>query len=637
MAMDTVRAAPFRGLPFIPRDIALTERADGSLLLRSRIPMHAGEPHLPGMLWRHAQATPDATWLAQRRGPDRAWQHLCYGTAKAQVDAITQALLQWGQPGRCVAVLSANSLEHGVLQLAAQQARMPHAPITPAYALLTQDLDKLQSLIDLLQPAVVFVQDGRQFQRVLQGLRLPADAHWLVAESLPSSGSVQRPVHAWADGLATPVTAAVAESCAAITPDTVAKYLFTSGSTGAPKAVTITQRMLTTSVAMHRQLVADPPGTPPTVLLDWMPWSHVASGNIMFGMVLAEGGEHWLDDGKPVPGLFAQTLHNLRDVSPTAYGSVPLGYTMLAEALEADRPLADRFFHRLVRMTHAGARMPESVFDRMQALAVRSTGHRLPFTSAFGSTETAAAVTVTHWCAESAGLIGLPHPGVTLKLLPVADSGDHGHRDTRHGGRYEVRVHSPVITPGYLKQPEATAAAFDDEGFFCMGDALQFVDPQRPEQGLAFSGRVTEEFKLQSGVFVRTGALRVDVIEAAQGLLSDVVVAGADQAFVALLAWPNLAACRLRAGTPDATAEAIVQAPWLRDALRTALAHHNASAGGGSRRVHRLLLMAEPPDMGAGEITDKGYVNQRLVLQRRAALVARLFADPPAQDVVEID
>jgi len=623
--------APFRDLPFLPRDVALTERADGSLILESRIPMDAGEPHMPGMLWRHAQLKPDATWLVQRRGPDRAWQRLTYGAAKTQVDAVTQSLLDLNQTGRCVAVLSGNGLEHGVLQLAAQQARMPHVPITPAYALMTQDLAKLQSLIDLLEPAVVFVQDGAAFDRALRGLRLPDDACWLVAESVPPADTVQQPLHAWADWVATPATPAVAASAAMITPHTVAKYLFTSGSTGLPKAVTITQRMLTGSVAMHRQVVADPPGTPPTVLLDWMPWSHVASGNIMFGLVLSEGGEHWIDDGKPVPGLFAQTLRNLRDVSPSHYGSVPLGYTMLVEALEADAELAACFFRRLARMTHAGARMPDSIFDRMQAVAVRTTGHRLPFTSAFGSTETSAAVTVTHWCAESAGLIGLPHPGVTLKLLPVGDAGD------AEDGRYEVRVQSPVVTPGYLKQPAATAAAFDDEGFFVMGDALQFVDPRRPDEGLAFSGRVTEEFKLQSGVFVRTGALRVDCIEAAQGLLTDVVVAGADQAFVALLAWPNLAACRARGGKPDTSAADIVRAPWLRDVLRAALARHNADAGGSSRRVHRLMLLAEPPDMGAGEITDKGYVNQRLVLQRRAVLVARLFTDPPGADVIEID
>lgn len=254
------------------------------------------------------------------------------------------------------------------------------------------------------------------------------------------------------------------------------------------------------------------------------------------------------------------------------------------------------------------------MFDRIQAAAVRSIGARIPFVSAFGSTETAAAVTVTHWCADSAGVIGLPHPGVTVKLLPMTDH------------RYEIRVRSACVTPGYLHQPQATADAFDEEGFFRMGDAVQFADPDRPEAGLVFSGRVTEEFKLQSGVFVRVGALRVDCIEAAQGLLNDVVVAGADQPFVALLAWPNPAACRARLGRPDASLADIVADPGLRETLRAAFEAHNRAAGGSSRQVHRLLLLAQPPDIGAGEITDKGYVNQRLVLapgRRGGALVCR--------------
>ena len=615
----TVHAdTPFRPLEFMPRDIALERRGDGTLLLSSRVPLGPVEPHLPALLARQATARPHSPWLVQRRGPDRQWQRLSYGDAAAQADAVTQALLDLDRPGRCVVVLSGNSLEHAVLQIAAMQARMPYVPITPAYSLLTQDLAKLQSLVDLLEPAVVFVQDARVFERALRGLSLPADACWLVAQNPPDDRAVRH----WDDWVATPARADVARSVAAIRPDTVAKYLFTSGSTGLPKAATVTQQMLTTSLTMHLQVMQSPPGAPPMVLLDWMPWSHVASGNVMFGLVLAEGGEHWLDDGKPAPGLFDQTLRNLREVSPTHYGSVPLGYAMLAEALEADAALAQCFFRRVVRMMHAGARMPDSVFDRMQALAVRTVGVRIPFTSAFGSTETSAAVTVTHWCADNGAAIGLPHPGVTVKLVPVDE------------GRYEVRVRSAGVTPGYLKRPEATAAAFDDEGFFRMGDALQFADARQPEAGLVFSGRVTEEFKLQSGVFVRVGALRVEAIEAAGGLLTDVVVAGADQAYVALLAWPNLVACRAFTGQPQATAEELLRLPALRTALRERFAAYNREVQGNSRRIHRLLLLSEPPDMGAGEITDKGYVNQRRVLERRAAQAARLFADAPDAELI---
>lgn len=618
--MPVLTDVPFRDLPFMPRDIALERRGDGVLLLSSRLPLAEVQPHLPALLDRHGRERPDAVWLSQRRGPQRQWQHLHYGEALRQVNAVTQALLDLDRPGRCVVLLSGNSIEHGVLEVAAMQARMPYVPVTPAYSLLTQDLTKLQGMIDLLQPAVVFAQSGRQFERALRGLRLPADVARVVVETGPDD----LPAVSWSDWLAVRPGPVVAASVAAIGPETVAKYLFTSGSTGSPKAATITQRMLMTSIAMHRQVVLDPPGTPPSVLLDWMPWSHVASGNIMFGVALAEGGELWIDDGKPLPGLFDQTLRNLREVSPTNFISVPLGYTMLAEAMEADPALADAFFRRLRRTNYAGARLPDSVFDRIQAAAVRSIGSRIPFVSAFGSTETAAAVTVTHWCADSAGVIGLPHPGVTVKLLPMTDQ------------RYEIRVRSACVTPGYLHQPQATAEAFDDEGFFRMGDAVQFADPEHPEEGLVFSGRVTEEFKLQSGIFVRVGALRVDCIEAAQGLLNDVVVAGADQPFVALLAWPNPAACRARIGQPEATLQELVASPDLQAALRDAFEAYNRTAGGSSRQVHRLLLLALPPDIGAGEITDKGYINQRLVLTRRAAEVKRLFAQTPDRDVIVI-
>lgn len=619
--MKPVRPAPFRPLPFMARDIDLQRRDDGSLLLRSRLPLGEVQPHLLHLLSKHQQERPDHTWLAQRRGPAGEWQRLSYAQAAVQVDAITQALLNRVPPGRCVAVLSGNSLEHGVLELAAMKARAPYVPITTAYSLLTQDLVKLQSMIDLLQPAVVFAQNGRQFLRALAGLTLPADALRLVVDDAPADPSTQR----WADWLATPVTGDVARSVAGITPDTVAKYLFTSGSTGLPKAATITQRMLMSSLAMHQQVLCEPAGSQASVFLDWMPWSHVASGNVMFGLTLIEGGELWIDEGKPVPGLFAQTLRNLRDVAPTAYSSVPLGYTMLVEALEADDELARQYFSRMRRLNYAGAKLPDSVFDRMQAVAVKAIGERIPFVSAFGSTETSAAVTVTHWTAESAGVIGLPHPGVTMKLLPQADE------------RYEVRVKGVGVTPGYLHQPEISAAAFDEEGFFRMGDALQFVDRSRPNEGLLFAGRVAEDFKLQSGIFVRVGALRVECIEAARGLLTDVVLAGADREFLALLAWPNLAACRLHAGTPTASLQDIVDSDWLREHLRQAFAEHNRAVGGSSRRIKRLLLLAEPPDMGAGEITDKGYINQRLVLGRRATQVSRLFEASPDPQVIAIE
>ena len=613
--------APFRPLPFIERDVSLEERADGTLYLRNNVPLAPLQPHLPGMFAASAQKHPDRIWLAQRRGPERRWQELSYADGLRQTHAVTQALLDLQMRGRCVIVLSSNSLEHGVMQLAAMQAGMPYVPITTAYSLLTPDLEKLQAMVDLLEPAVVFAQNGVQYERALRGLKLRPDCTRVVVEA-PLADVPMVEWHTWQG---TRASSAVAASVDAIELDSVAKYLFTSGSTGLPKATIVTHRMLAVSITMHVQMIQHPAGTAPGVMLDWMPWSHVASGNVLFGTSLCEGGTVYIDEGKPMPGAFDETLRNLREVSPTHLSSVPLGYNLLADALEADDSLARSFFKNMQRLSYAGARLPDTVFTRMQSLAVKHTGLRIPFTSAFGSTETSAAVTMVYWCSDWAGFIGLPHPGVIMKLVPLGDE------------RYEVRVRSEGVTPGYLHQPEVTAQAFDEEGYFLMGDALTFVDRARPEEGLVFAGRVTEEFKLQSGIFVRVGALRVQVLESARGLLSDAVVTGADEAFVGLLAWPHLAACRQRLGQPDLNAQDLVSSPELQQALREAFAAHNRQYSGSSMQIRRIVLLDEPPVMGAGEITDKGYVNQRAVLKRRADQVRRLYAEPPADGVILID
>lgn len=612
--------APFRPLPFIERDVSLEARADGTLYLRNNIPLAPLLPHLPGMLAASAQKYPDRVWLAQRRGPDRRWQTLSYAQGLAQTHAVTQALLDLHKRGRTVVVLSANSLEHAVIGLAAMQAGMPYVPITTAYSLLTPDLEKLQSMVDLLEPAVVFAQNGVQYERALRGLRLPPDCTGIVVEAPVAD----LPMVAWQAWKNTVPGPAVAASVEAIRLDDVAKYLFTSGSTGVPKATIITHRMISTAVTMHEQMIEPAEGATPGVMLDWMPWSHVASGNIMFGTGLHEGVSTYLDEGKPMPGAFDETLRNLREVSPTHLSSVPLGYNLLADALEADDALARQFFSQLQRLSYAGARLPDTVFTRIQNLAVKHTGLRIPFTSAFGSTETSAAVTMVYWYADWAGFIGLPHPGVVMKLVPLGDE------------RYEVRVRSDGVTPGYLHQPQASAQAFDDEGYFLMGDALTFVDRARPQEGLVFAGRVTEEFKLQSGIFVRVGALRVQALEAAAGLLADAVITGADETYVGLLAWPHLNACRQRLGQADLGLQDLVQSSALHEALREAFAAHNRLHTGSSLQIRRIVLLAEPPAMGAGEITDKGYVNQRTVLQRRADQVRRLYAEPPGPGVIVI-
>lgn len=615
--VDSLLQVPFLPLPFLERRIEVEARGDGTLLMRSQVPLGPVEPHLPGVLRRHAAARPQQPWLMQRREGHDGWLSLSYGDAQAQVDAVTQWLLDLDLPQRHVMVLSGNSLEHAVFELAAMQARMPYVPVTPAYSLLSADYAKLRAMVDLIDPAVIFVQEARRFDKALAAVAGASVRIVYVSEARAAGGG-----HAWSDVIATPVTAAVAASVEAITPDTVAKYLFTSGSTGVPKAVPLTQHMLCATMAMHAHTVRRTPGMPEAVLLEWLPWSHVAGGTAIFNSVLEEGGTMYLDDGRPVGADFERTLRNLRDISPTRFSSVPAGYAMLADALEKDDALAKSFFRQLRRFTSSGAKLPDTIYHRLQRLAVRHLGHRIPFVAGYGSTETCAATTVVHWPGEEAGLVGLPQPGVELKLLPLDDT------------RYEVRVKGPSVMKGYLRQPQLTQQAFDEEGYYGMGDAVSFVNREDPAQGLVFAGRVAEEFKLQSGIFVRVGSLRVEAINAAAPLLSDVVVAGADRQYVALLAWPNLAAVRDRFGAVEPGA--LRHHAGLRQALEQAMRAHNQQHTGGSMRIARLMLLDEPPSMDAGEITDKGYVNQRAVLARRAADVERLYAPDPGKDVIVV-
>lgn len=612
LAVNDHLSAPFLPIPFLERKLETQVRDDGVMVLRSGVALGPVEPHLPGVLRRRALQRPGKAWLNQRTADGQGWRTLSYGAALQQVDAVTQWLLSLQKPGRSIVVLSGNSLEHAVVQLAAMQARMPYVPVTPAYSLLSSDFSKLQAMIDLVDPALVFVQSGQQFARALRALTL-RDACVVHVEAA-AEGLVSV---AFGTLLAAVPGAGVAESVAAIRHETVAKLLFTSGSTGVPKAVPVTQKMLCFTMAMHAMTVRHDADTDDSTLLEWLPWSHVAGGTAIFNSVLEEGGTMYLDDGRPVPGEFAKTLRNLREVSPTRFSSVPAGYAILADALEQDESLGRTFFRQLRRLTSSGAKLPDSIYQRLQAQAVRHLGCRVPFVAGYGSTETCAATTVVHWPTERAGLIGLPQPGVELKLVPLDEQ------------RYEVRVRGPSVMAGYLAQPELTRQAFDDEGFYCMGDAVTFVDRSQPAEGLAFAGRVAEEFKLQSGIFVRVGALRVDAVSATAPLVSDVVVTGADLPCVGLLAWLNVAACQERFGPLDV--HSLVQHAPLHAAVRAALQAHNRVHSGSSMRIQRVLFLTEPASMDAGEITDKGYVNQRMATARRAADIESLYASrlPP--------
>lgn len=613
--------APFKPIDFLSRDVTVDRRADGSIVLQSNHKLRPYEKHVPAFLAKWAAEAPDRLWLAQRRGASREWLKLTYGEAKRQVDAVTQALLDRGLgPDKPVMILSSNSIEFALLTMAAMQARAPVAPVSPAYSVMSQDHAKLKYVFELIRPGLVFVQNGEIYARALAALDLEGVLLVHVDKAPPELQSLP-----WSELVATKPTGDVARSIAAIEPKTIGKFLFTSGSTGMPKAVINTQEMMCANIAMGQMARTRKPGDPAPVQLDWLPWNHTMGGNATFQGNLAEGGTTWIDDGKPLPGLFDETIRNLREVSPTYFANVPAGYAMLATALEKDEALAKKFFANLNSLAYGGATLPDDLYERMEALAVRYTGWRLPFVTGWGATETAPTATTVHWASERVGLIGLPFPGVQLKMVPTGEE-----------GRYELRLKSVIVTPGYYKQPELTAQMFDEEGFYKIGDAGRFVDPADPSWGLVFDGRVVEDFKLMSGTFVLVGTLRTTAIAAASPVLQDAVICGEGRDHVGLLGFPNFAACRQVAGDSEMklSNEALLKHPAVVATVRDGLSRMNQEARGSSMQVRRVLLMTEAPSVDGHELTDKGYINQRATLERRKGLVEKLYAG--GEDVIEI-
>jgi feruloyl-CoA synthase len=596
-------------------DITVTRGEGGVVYIRSNHPPGQSPRSIAHLLAERAAAHPERDYILQRAPGHGPWGGVTYGQALSAAEGIAQWLIDRGLgAGDSVMVLSANSVEHALVMLGCYTAGVPVAPISPAYSLISSDHSKLKHCFAVVRPKVVFAQNGAQFARAFETLRAldPKLAFVTVdgAEETIPLGEL----------IVTKATAAVSAARDAITHDTVAKYLFTSGSTGMPKGVPQTHGMMAGVIAGMdglRDPETEPPAAPPQSL-DWMPWSHISAGNIGFNGVLWAGGTLHLDEGKPLPGLFETTIKNLYEVSPAGFGSAPIAFGMLAEAMERDPKLRASFFKNIRSLGYGGATLSNDVYDRLQALAIAETGWRIPITTMYGATETQG-VTVVHWITERVGLVGLPIPGITLKLAP-------------NGSKLEVRVKGPTVTTGYHGDPEKTAAAFDEEGFYKLGDAAKFVDPDDPAKGLVFDGRVTEDFKLDSGTWVSVGTLRPDVVAALSPSAFDVVIAGQDKPFAAALIWPAPAALGELAadGQPGAPLDK------LRAIVRERLNAFNASAGGSSRRIGRFVLLTEPPSIDAGEITDKGYVNQRATLEHRAALVNAIYANPPGADVTTL-
>ena len=577
-------------LRFADRDVRVERRGDGTTLLRHGQPLRPYARAVTEWLLGWGATDPARPFLAERSGD--SWRTVSYGEAAQAVQAIGQALLDRGLgAARPVAILSDNSVDHALLALGAMHVGVPVAPISPAYSLMSGDFAKLRHIVALLQPGLVWCADRDRF----------AAALLVVAAQAPAA---VQPISV-ADLCKTEVTPAVDRAHRALTPDTVAKILFTSGSTGVPKGVLNTHRMLCANQQMLAQVWPFLEDRPPR-LVDWLPWNHTFGGNFCFHLVLRNGGTLHIDGGKPLPGAIEVTARNLRDVSPTLYFNVPRGFDLLLPLLEADGGLRHSFFRELDMLFYAAAALPQNLWTRLQALARTECDGPLAMLSAWGSTETSPCATAVHFPIDRAGVVGLPLPGCELKLVPSGD-------------KQEVRLRGPHITPGYLRDPEKTAVAFDDEGFYRIGDALRWADPDDPQQGLLFDGRVAEDFKLSTGTWVHGGALRVRLIAAANPVVQDAVLTGHDRDEVGALLFLSPAV-----------------ADWSDAAIRARLVEALAALardGGSSTHPSRLIILRDPPSIDAGEITDKGYINHRAVLNRRAAIVEQLHASPPAADV----
>ena len=595
--------------------IVAERRDDGSIILKSTTALREGARCVGDWLEHWARQTPDRIFLGDRASVDAPWSTVTYQDALKQVRALAAWILAQGlSVERPLVILSDNSIEHALFALAAQHVGVPSAAISPAYSLMSKDFDKLRSMVSLLQPGAIYVSAMKPFAAALAAIQ-PMHSAVIVSGNAADADAISFRAIA-----ATPETPDVARAFAAVTPDTIAKFLFTSGSTGTPKAVINTQRMLTSSQQAKAQtwsFLED--GGEDLVILDWLPWSHTFGANHNFNLVLRNGGTLYVDGGKPAPGLFATSLANLRSVMPTVYFNVPRGFDMLIAALRGDDELRRRFFGEVKFAFYAGAALPQNLWDALEELSIKTVGRALPMVSAWGSTETSPLATDCHFQAQRSGNIGVPIPGTELKLVPSGD-------------KLEVRVRGPNVTPGYWKAPELTAQAFDEEDFYLIGDAVTFADPARPELGLFFDGRVAEDFKLNSGTWVSVGTLRVAGIAALAPLAQDIVVTGHGGDEVRFLVFPNIAACRAHAALPDiADVTDVIGHDRIRDAIAHGLAKLKAQSGNSSGHATRALLLAEPASVDGGEITDKGYINQRAVLTRRPDAVATLDDDTSAE------
>ena len=594
-------AARYRALPLGGSLAAhFAQHADGTTVVTSTEPLQPFPERLTDRLLHWAAAMPDHTLVAKRQqGVD--WVRVSYAQALHSARCIAQALIDRGTSAdRPVAILSDNDTEHLLLALGAMLAGMPYAPISAAYSTLSQDHGKLRHILGLLTPGLVFASSASAYANAITAV-------------VPAGHIEGRATLRFDDLLATVPTPQIDAAHARVGPDSIAKFLFTSGSTQMPKGVINTQRMLCSNQQMILQCFPSL-GVSPPVLVDWLPWNHTFGGNHNVGLTIYNGGTLYIDDGKPTPALIGETLRNLREIAPTVYFNVPKGFEEIANALETDAALRDRFFSRVNMLFFAGAGLSQPVWDKLDAVAEQACGERIRMLTGLGMTETAPFAVCANGAEVKSGHVGLPAPGMELKLVPV-------------DGKLEVRYRGPNVTPGYWRAPQQTAESFDAESFYGSGDALKFIDAAQPQLGFAFDGRIAEDFKLATGSFVSVGPLRARVIAAGDPCVQDVVIAGINRNQVGVLLFPRLDICRALAGLPaGAPPLDVLNAPAVQQFFQTLLNDLHRGGTGSATRVARALLLVDPPSIDRGEITDKGSINQRAVLTHRDALVEHLFA-----------
>lgn len=586
--------------------------AEGLVYVKTSMPLGEYPHRLSDRLKYWADTAPERCYIAKRDASGQ-WRRISYAQALDAARHIGQGLLNRGlSPERPVLILSENDIEHALLALGCQYAGIPYAPISPAYSLVSKDYDKLRHVLNVLTPGLVFVSDAGKYEAAVSST-VANDVEYLCTHGTPT----HRPCTTFESLLATPITDAVDAAYQATGPDTIVKFLFTSGSTSLPKAVINTQRMMCSNLKMIGHawpfLAQEPP-----IMVDWLPWNHTFGGNHNLGIVLNNGGTLYIDDGKPTDQGIAETLRNLREISPTLYFNVPIGWEKIANALETDDALLASFYRNIKIQFYSGAALAQPVWDKLHATAEKACGERIVMTTGLGMTETSPSAMFVLKESALAGQIGVPLPGMEMKLIP-------------NGDKTEIRYRGPNVTPGYWRAPEQTAQAFDEDGFFSSGDAVKWLDPNDPNQGFVFDGRVAEDFKLDTGTWVSVGPLRAIAAREGAPYLQDAVITGHNRRQVGLLIVPNLALCRqlsgLGASAPD---EAVLSSPAVLAFFQAMTDRLYAQGTGSASRIARALILTRAPSLDLGEITDKGSINQRAVLTQRSALVETLYTGTDA-------